>query len=302
MAASGERERPPREGKRRRKRREPRPASSSRAAAVDPAEFDPAADESVVAEEPERRPSRMFCRECGAWRKNAVCIVCGADLLEVGVFAYEEDVDERAPGGVRVRTFLRIALGEVLPSLPGSLVCLLLTGLALGYQTLPLDIGSLHWPGVMFSSYACAFWLVERTRAAKTNTPDLDLTNVGPTLIRALFLLPIFAGLALGETDVAVTVAVVLFPVMPLLLGAFAAEDWREWSPPALWTAFRATDGYFRYAFVSTLAMAAAVAALGAIDHAAAWRAPVATLGVTVAGTLAGLARRSAEHVPEAGE
>ena len=155
------------------------------------------------------------------------------------------------------------------------------------------------WPGQLMATFVCTYWLLERTRASYQRGIDLDISQVGIGLLRALLLFPILVGI--GSTHwAALPVAAILAPLAPLLLGGVVADDPRELLPGSLWAAFRATSGYVRVAVVNALCLALTTAALWHHPEASGtWRALLATLGVTLAGTVVGIARRGAEHVPE---
>jgi hypothetical protein len=189
-------------------------------------------------------------------------------------------------------------LQEILPSLPGAAVCGLLTWVSLT-QALPFSGPDRTWPGQLAATFVCAYWLLERTRAAHQRGVDLDINQVGISLLRALFVFPLLAGVASGHWA-GLPVAAILAPVAPLLLGAIVADDPRELAPGSLWAAFRATTGYFRLALVTAFSLAVTTTALWQFpEDSSLLRAALATLGATLAGTVVGIARRGAEHVPE---
>lgn len=256
--------------------------------------------------------TRKFCRTCSSWRASRVCPLCRVDL-DTGELAEGPLVaEDLGPGTVRdasgrlvlidapgLGQWLRTAMGEVVPSLPGASVCFLLSWVALSFRELPLAGAHFPWPGRLMAGFAGTVWLVERARAARSRTADLDFVEMGGVLLRAGFLFPILAGMASGHWA-AIPVGVVLAPVFPLVLGALVTETpLRELGPKDLLEAWGATAGYFRTMLWFALTLGLAVAAVGWDEGPPLARAVVAALGATVAGTLAGLARRSAEHVPD---
>ncbi|MCO5171254.1 MAG: hypothetical protein M9894_33550 [Planctomycetes bacterium] len=237
-----------------------------------------------------------YCADCASWRVVTPCPVCGADLVA-------EDEGEDAPvagaarGPSRGEFTLRL-LREVAPSLPGALVCALLSGGVLASQTL-LPFGDLDWPPRIVAGFVACAWLLERARAARTQGADLDMIALGGVLLRALYLLPALVGI-LTLHPAAVPVAVVFALLGPLLLAALAGEEpLTDLAPRALAQALLATDGYARYAALSSVGLAAVLVALGWDEGDPLWRGPAIGLGAALAGTAAGLSRRSAERTPE---
>lgn len=256
--------------------------------------------------------TRKFCRICSSWRASRVCPLCRIDLDTGDLVANPAPEDLGAPiardaasgrlalvEAPSLREWLRAATSQVVPSLPGSAVCFLLAWVALSFREIPLVGSPFPWPGRMLAGFACTVWLVERARAARARSTDLDLVEIGGVLLRAAFVFPLLAGLASGHWA-ALPVAVVLVPIFPLILGALVTETpVSELGPRDLLQAWGATAGYLRTMLWFALTLGLAIAAIGWDDGPPLLRATVAALGVTAAGTLAGLARRSAEHVPE---
>lgn len=255
--------------------------------------------------------TRKFCRTCSSWRASRVCPVCHVDLdtgelvraptaADVGAPLGRDASGRLALVGAPTRTeWLKVALGQVTPSLPGAAVCFLLSWTALSFREIPLTADPFPWPGRLLAGFVGTVWLVERARAARTRSADLDFVEMGGVLLRAAFLFPLLAGMAAGHW-VALPVAIVLAPVFPLLLGALVTETpLKELGPKDLIAAWGATEGYLRTMLAFTLTLGLAVLAIGWDEGPPLWRGVVAALGATVAGTLAGQARRSAEHVPD---
>lgn len=242
-----------------------------------------------------------YCADCASWRGETPCPVCGADLLL-------DDEDEDAataapPGGVAqgpTRGEFTLRLGrEVLRAAPGALVCATLVGGVLAAQTL-LPFGDLDWPPKIVAGFIACAWLLERARSARTQGSDLDMVALGGVLLRALYLLPALVGI-LTLHWAAIPVAAVFALLGPLLLAALAGEEpLSDLGPRTLLQAFLATDGYARYATLTAAGLAAMLVPLGWDDGDPLWRAPLIGLGAALAGTAAGLARRSAERTPEA--
>lgn len=260
-----------------------------------------------------RAAGSRFCKTCSSWRAGRVCPLCRIDL-ETGdpvEAPTAEDLGEPVrrdasgrlvlPDAPSHRQWLRVGMEEALKSLPGASLCFLLSSLALTFREIPLVGAPFPWPGRLLAGFVGTVWLVERARAARARTVDLDFVEMGGVLLRAAFLFPLLAGLASGDAlYVTIPVAVLLAPIFPLVLGALVTETpVRELGPKDLFAAWCATAGYFRTALWFTVTLGLAIAAVG-WDAGNPWlRGAVAALGATVAGTLAGQARRSAEHVPD---
>lgn len=236
-----------------------------------------------------------YCAECASWRDESPCPTCGADLLGDDVDAGRAE-GARAIGPTHGQFTLRLAR-EVLPSLPGALLCALLAGGALLSQSL-LPFGDLHWPGKVLAGFVACAWLLERARAARSGGADLDVLALGGVLLRALYLLPVMVGL-LTLHPAAVPIGLALAVLGPLLLAALAGEDpLRDLHPRSLVEALGATDDYGRFAALGTLGLALILVPLGWDAGDPLWRGPLIGLGAALAGTAAGLSRRSAERKP----
>lgn len=241
-----------------------------------------------------------YCRDCASWRVETPCPVCGAELLEDD--GAPDDALARGGAGVAVGPtrgeFTLRLLREVVPSLPGALICSLLVAGTLLSQTL-LPFADLHWPPKIVAGFVACTWLVERARAARSHGTELDVMAIGGVLLRALYLLPVLLGL-LTLHWAALPVGALLVLLGPLLLAALAGEQpLGDLHPRALFEAFVATDGYARFAALTTLGLAAVLVPLGLDAADPLWRAPLIGVGAAVAGTAAGLSRRSAERTPE---
>lgn len=243
-----------------------------------------------------------YCADCACWRVETPCPVCGADLL--ADLAEGEEVETTAVGGqgvgpTRGEFTLRLAR-EVVPAIPGALICSLLVAGTLLSQTL-LPFGDLHWPGRIVAGFVACTWLLERTRSARSQGADLDVVAIGGVLWRALYLLPALLGiLTLHWAAVPVSAVFVLFG--PLLLAALAGEDpLSDLHPRALLDAFLATERYARFAALTTVGLSAMLVPLGLDGGDPLWRAPLVAFGAAIAGTSAGLSRRSAERAPGVG-
>jgi hypothetical protein len=256
--------------------------------------------------------ARKFCRICASWRASRVCPVCHIDL-DTGDLARDPRPEELGAPVVRdersgrlllieaptLREWLRAGVNETIPSLTGASVCFVLSWLALSFREIPLVGAPFPWPGRLMAGFVGTVWLVERARAARSRTSDLDFVEIGGVLLRAGFLFPLLAGLASGHVA-AIPVAIVLAPIFPLVLGALVTETpLSELGPRDLLAAWGATASYLRTMLWFALTLGLAIVAVGWDDGPPLLRAVVATLGATSAGTLAGLARRSAEHVPD---
>ncbi len=240
-----------------------------------------------------------YCSPCASWREESPCPTCGADLLLEDEAVEERDASTRAVGPSKSEFVVALAR-EVLPSIPGALITSMIAGLVLSYQLLSIGISNMHWPGKILAGFVACVWLLERARAARTKGADLDLLALGGVLVRALYLLTPFLGmLTLHPSAV---VAAVFFALLgPLVLAALAGEEpLGDLHPRALAEAFGATVGYGRFAALTTLGLAGMLVALGWDGGDPLWRGPAIGLGGAIAGTAAGLSRRSAEHVPEA--
>ncbi|MCA8921649.1 MAG: hypothetical protein KDD82_07540 [Planctomycetes bacterium] len=246
----------------------------------------------------------QYCAECAAWRPGRICTLCGIDL-ETGkkVTAEELEASDVAWGALdapSTKAYFKVLARQILPSLPGGVLCGLFVFLGLAFHTstwIPGNFGDL--PGRLLASFTATLWLIERTRAARSHTPDWDPIELGGSLFRALLVFPLLAGLSMNPSPWAYWVAAGCTPLFPLLLGAYSSEDPRELSPANLVEAFRGTTGYLRITLVSALGMAAAIFALGYKEGAVSWRAPLVALAITAVGTVVGLARRGAEHIPD---
>lgn len=242
-----------------------------------------------------------YCADCASWRVETPCPVCGADLLT----ADEGDDDDgvagvavTAPAGPTRSEFTLRLVREVVPSLPGAVICSLLVAAALLSQTL-LPFDDLRWPPRIVAGFVACTWLLERARSARSHGSGLDVLAIGGVLLRALYLLPVFLGV-LTLHPAALPVSVVFVLLGPLLLAALAGEEpLGDLHPRALFDALRATDGYVRFATLTALGLAATLVPLGLDGGDPLWRAPLIGLGAALAGTAAGLARRSAERTPE---
>lgn len=239
-----------------------------------------------------------YCADCASWRVETPCPVCGAALV-----AADEEPDEAAPRrgpalGPSWGAFALRVLREAAGSLPGSLVCALLAGGALVSQAL-LPVSDLHWPGKIVGGFVACTWLLERARAARSQGTELDVAEIGGVLLRALYLLPLLLGvLTLHAAGAAA--AALLALLGPLVLAALAGEEpLRDLRPRALLEAYLHTEGYARFAALSTVGLAALLVPLGWDGGDPLWRAPLIGLGAGLAGTAAGLSRRSAERTPD---
>ena len=242
-----------------------------------------------------------YCSDCASWRVESPCPTCGADLPAEGE---DEEGEGPGPAGRAVgptRSEFTLRLGrEVLPSLPGALLCAMLASGALLSQVL-LPFGDLHWPGKILAGFVACAWLLERARAARSKGADLDMLALGGVLIRALYLMPAFVGL-LTLHPAALPMGAMFALLGPLLLAALAGEEpLRDLSPSALVVAYSATESYGRFAALTAVGLAAVLVPLGWDGGDPLWRGPLIGLGAALAGTAAGLSRRAAEHVPEAG-
>lgn len=239
-----------------------------------------------------------YCSDCASWRVETPCPACGADLIAEDEDEVEVGDGAHAVGPTRGEFTLRLAR-EVVPSLPGTLICsTLVAGTLLSQTLLPFD--DLHWPPRIVAGFVASTWLVERARAARSQGTELDVIAIGGVLLRALYLLPALLGM-LTLHWAAIPVGLLLALLGPLFLAALAGEQpLSDLHPRSLFDAFMATDNYARFATLTTLGLAAMLVPLGLDAHDPLWRAPVIGLGAAVAGTAAGLSRRSAERTPEA--
>ena len=236
-----------------------------------------------------------------ASRSLALCPTCGKVLDEEGEANQKVRIEHYVvpPPELNFPGALLRILKESLAGFGATLlVGLLLFGAFLS-QDLPL-LGEFSYPGLIFSSFLCTYLLFERTRAARMNISDVnfDLVETGNIFFRAFMFFPLLAGLSVGHQASYIT-AVVLWPVLPLILGALSNADWRELTPFALFEAWRHTPRYGRSAFLCGTFLYATAFALGSLKSDIAWRVPVAAFGATLAGVTAGLARRDAESIPE---
>lgn len=238
-----------------------------------------------------------YCSDCASWRVETPCPACGAELVEEG-----EEV-EVAPDGVvavgptRSEFTLRL-LREVLPSIPGALICSLLVAGTLISQVF-LPVSDPHWPGKIVAGFVACTWLLERARSARSSGSEIDVMALGGILLRALYLLPAFVGI-LTLHWAAIPMALLFVVLGPLLLAALAGEEpLRDLTPRGLLEAFSATDGYARFATLSTVGLIAVLVPLGWDGGDPLWRGPLIGFGAALAGTAAGLSRRSAERTVE---
>lgn len=245
----------------------------------------------------QRLARARYCADCASWRVETPCPVCGAELVA-------EERDEgavaapgEAAGPTRGEFALRLAR-EVAPSLPGTLICAaLVAGALLSQSVLPFH--DLSWPPRIVAGFVASTWLIERARAARSAGTELDVVAIGGVLLRALYLLPVLLGL-LTLHWAALPVGVLLALLGPSVLAALAGEEpLSDLRPGTLFEAFAATDGYARYAALTTLGLAAVLVPLGLDAEDPLWRGPVIALGASISGTAAGLSRRSAERTPE---
>lgn len=252
----------------------------------------------------EAEAKRHYCAECAAWRPGRVCTLCGIDL-ETGKRLTTEQLESSdiawgALDAPSTRAYFKVMARQIVPSLPGGLLCWFFVFMGLAFHTarwVPGDFGDL--PGRLLACFSATLWLIERTRAARSHTPDWDPIELGGSLFRALLVFPLLAGVSMGASTWAYVAAACSAPVFPLLLGAYSSEDPRELYPQNLVFALRGTTGYLRVVLASAAGMVAAVWALGYAEGAASWRAAVVALAVTAVGTFVGLARRGAEHIPD---
>ena len=239
-----------------------------------------------------------YCSDCASWRVETPCPVCSADLLEEDEEVEAGPVAGRAVGPTRSEFTLRL-VREVLPSIPGILICSLLVACTLLSQTL-LPVEDPHWPGKILAGFVSCTWLLERARSARSGGADIEVMALGGVLLRALYLLPAFLGI-LTLHWAAIPMAILFVLLGPLLLAALAGEEpLRDLTPRSLVEAFSATDGYVRFATLSAIGLAAVLVPLGWDGGDPLWRGPLIGLGASLAGTAAGLSRRSAERTPEA--
>lgn len=235
-----------------------------------------------------------YCSDCASWRVETPCPVCGADLLVDLDDGEEVETGPVAVGPTRSEFTLRL-VREVLPSIPGALICSLLVAGTLISQVF-LPVADPHWPGKILAGFVACTWLLERARSARSAGADIDVLAIGGVLLRALYLLPAFVGI-LTLHWAAIPVAAVFVLLGPLLLAALAGEEpLRDLSPRALVEAWSATDGYARFATLSTVGLAAVLVPLGWDGGDPLWRGPLIGFGAALAGTAAGLSRRSAER------
>lgn len=242
-----------------------------------------------------------YCRDCASWRVETPCPVCSADLLadlEEGEEVEAAPVGGRAVGPTRSEFTLRL-VREVLPSIPGALICSLLVACTLISQVF-LPVADPHWPGKILAGFVACTWLLERARSARSAGADIDVMALGGVLLRALYLLPALLGI-LTLHWAAIPMAALFVLLGPLLLAALAGEEpLRDLTPRALLEAFGATDAYARHATLTAVGLAAVLVPLGWDGGDPLWRAPLIGLGASLAGTAAGLSRRAAERAPEA--
>lgn len=235
-----------------------------------------------------------YCGDCASWRVETPCPICGADLLEEDEEVEPAAEGVRAVGPTRSEFTLRL-VREVLPSIPGALICSLLVAGTLISQVF-LPVADPHWPAKILAGFVACTWLLERARSARSAGADIDVLAIGGVLLRALYLLPAFVGI-LTLHWAAIPVAAVFVLLGPLLLAALAGEEpLRDLSPRALLEAWSATDGYARFAALSTVGLAAVLVPLGWDGGDPLWRGPLIGFGAALAGTAAGLSRRSAER------
>lgn len=233
-----------------------------------------------------------YCAPCASWRVETPCPICGREL------AVADESDDDGPAAPTRGAFTLRLLREVLPSLPGAAVCAaLVTGALLSQAVLPF--GDLHWPGRIVAGFIAATWLVERARSARSGGADHDIVALGGVLLRALYLLPVLLGI-LTLNPAAIGAAALLALLGPLFLAALAGEEpLGDLRPGALVEAFKATDHYARFAALTTVGLTAILVPLAWDGGDPVARGVVIGLGAAVAGTAAGLSRRSAEHTPE---
>lgn len=232
-----------------------------------------------------------YCGPCASWRVVTPCPICGRELAVA-------DKSDEGPAAPSRATFTLRLLREVLPSLPGAAVCAVLVAGALLSQSV-LPFGDLNWPGRIVAGFIGSTWLIERARSARSGGADHDIVSLGGVLLRALYLLPILLGV-LTLNQAAIAAAALLVVLGPLFLAALAGEEpLGDLRPRALLEAFKATDHYARFAALTTIGLAAILVPLGWDGADPIARGVVIGLGAAIAGTAAGLSRRSAEHTPE---
>ena len=274
----------------------------------------------LVREEP---PSHRTCRTCGQSVDGRICVRCGIDL-ETGepIAAPEPPASERdgaRPERRRLNAeavfaevprtsgaLLRRALVEMSHGIGGTIVCLAFVAFALSFREIPVVGAKIPWSGQLGATFVLSFLLVERARSAHEGQGGLigssgafDPSALGSSLFAAFMLLPVLSGAFASGPVTGLAAGLPLALLFPAVLGALVCDRWDEITPLRLKDAIVRSPGYLRTTFWVALAVAAALVPVWLVDGSGMWRAPIAVVGMGLAGCLAGLMRRDAESLPE---
>lgn len=270
---------------------------------------------------PQKEPARRVCKTCGQ-PSERICVRCGIDL-ETGDLVAPPEPD---PGPERDGTrperrrlvaeavfaeiprtngdLLKRGLIELSHGIGGTLVCLVMVGAALSFREIPVVGEKIPWSGQLLATYVLAFLLVEKARGAREGEGGLmgssgafDPSALGGSLAAAMLLLPILAGTFASNPVPAVAAGVPFALLLPAVVGALSCDGWAELAPWRLAQAAWRSPEYARTTLWTVLALVLGLAPVWWLDGSGVWRAPLAALGVGLAGCLAGLCRKDAESV-----
>lgn len=264
------------------------------------------------------RPPRV-CRLCGD-PTDGVCPKCGVDK-NTGELVQEPEPPPSGPvrDGTRplrrraaellaipksTRQWLGRGARESLQSWPATLLIMAMVGLSLSFQRVPWVNAPLPWPGQIMASFLLAFLTIEHARGAREGQKGLldarggafDPSMLGVSLAISLFLLPLYAGPFMGSPWIAVLAGLPVTLLFPAFLGALATDSAEELGVSRIKQAIVESPHYLRTTLVSMWCLIGGLCAVWLpSDESPVWRAPLAVMGVTLAGTLCGLMRKDAE-------
>jgi len=261
---------------------------------------------------------RRVCRLCGD-EVERICARCGIDI-ETGDLVQEPASEPEGPqrDGTRplrrraarllaiprsAPQWVRRGFRESLQAWPATLVCLIVVGFLLSVQRIPFVNIILPAAGQLFASFVLTLLTIEHARGAREGHKAsletkgaFDPSVLGSSLLMALLLLPLYAGPFMGNPWVALAAGIPISLIFPAFLGALVTDSAEELSLSRLKQAVVESPHYLRTTIFSMACLLGGLAAVWLpVEEQAIWRAPLAVLGVTLAGTFSGLMRRDAE-------
>jgi hypothetical protein len=271
----------------------------------------------------EEPPASRSCRLCGRPVEGHICTSCGVDLDTGDLVAEPAPPAPPELDGARPlrrealaasaaeeiprtsRELLRRGVIELSHGVPGTLACLLFVAFALSFREVPWVGDKVPWSGQLGATFVLAFLLVERARAAHEGRGGLmgssgafDPSALGSSLFSAALLLPVLAGMTASGPVVGLAAGVPFAFLFPAVLGALVCDGWQEMTPLRLKDAVVRSPGYLLTTFWVAVSLVLGLVPVWLLDGSGAWRAPIAVLGIGLAGALAGLMRHDAETIP----